>query len=382
MHDVIFFRSENTRQSSQIKWPWIVAGLILVVIVLEFLTPAPFIFGYLYTGPILLTSNQLGRKATFQVTTIAVGLTLLNLWLPDASETNAATVANRVIASMALVVTGFLGNRNRYYQEAIAQQQAQLQTQEQLVSLREDFALTLTHDLKTPLLGAIETLYAFQHGKFDPISPTQQQVLSIIVRSHQTSLQLLETLLDVYRNDTEGLMLQLTIVDLATAAEEAASTLFDLALSRQVYLSCHYGASDFSRSLWVKGDALQLQRVFTNLLVNAINHSRRGDRIEVVLESQDSFQLVKVLDTGSGIQPEEFPHLFERFYQGQSDRQAKGTGLGLYLCRQIVEAHGGTIWAENRYPRGAVFGFKLPVAASPPTYSTDNNATTNSADRR
>jgi two-component system NarL family sensor kinase len=76
---------------------------------------------------------------------------------------------------------------------------------------------------------------------------------------------------------------------------------------------------------------------------------------------------VKVLDNGPGITEDELPYLFERFYQGQSDRQAKGSGLGLYLTRQIIEAHGGTIWAENRKPQGALFGFRLPaVPASNP----------------
>ncbi len=135
-----------------------------------------------------------------------------------------------------------------------------------------------------------------------------------------------------------------------------------------MYLSFSYGDSDWRQSLWVKGDALQLQRVFINLLVNAINHSRRGERVEIVLEPQTSYQVVKILDTGAGIQPEQFPHLFERFYQGHSDafggfclRQTKGSGLGLYLSRQIIEAHGGMIWAENRVTTGAMFAFKLPV---------------------
>jgi two-component system, NarL family, sensor kinase len=361
MQDVEFVPGSRTTQQ---KWFWIIAGLMLVVLVLEFLTPAAFIFGYLYTGPILLTSAQLQRRRTMQVSAIAVGLTLLNLWLPDPSSINAATVANRLIAVLALVVTGFLSDRNRYFQEAIIQQQTQLQTQEKLAHLREDFASTLTHDLKTPLLGAIATLEAFRQEKFGTVSSTQQQVLAMMARSNQSSLQLVETLLDIYRNDTEGLMLQENFVDLSILVEETANTLLDLAASRRVHLAITYGNSEFRRALWVKGDSLQLQRVFTNLLANAINHSCRGDRIEVVLESQASHQVIKILDTGSGIQAEEFPHLFERFHQGGGDRQAKGTGLGLYLSRQIVEAHGGTIWAENRHPSGALFGVKLPIALS------------------
>jgi anti-sigma regulatory factor (Ser/Thr protein kinase) len=149
-------------------------------------------------------------------------------------------------------------------------------------------------------------------------------------------------------------------------AEETIATLTDLASTRQVYISLGYGESDFRRSMWVNGDALQLQRVFANLLTNSINHSLRGCKIEVVLESQSDYQIVKVLDTGLGITAEELPHLFERFYQGHSDRQAKGSGLGLYLTRQIIEAHRGTIWAENRSPRGALFGFRLPACSFPP----------------
>ncbi len=339
----------------------LIIGLFLVVLGLEFSTPSDYVFGYLYTGPILLANARLGKVATFQATAIAVILTLLNLWLPGGEMIKAATVANRLIAAMALIVTGFLSDRNRNYQDAIAFQEAKLHSQEQLARLREDFASTLTHDLKTPLLGGIETLKAFQSGKFGSVTAMGKKVLATMARSHQTSLQLVETLLDVYRNDTEGLTLTLAPVDLTTLAAEAISHLGEFAASYQVYLSLNYGESDFRQSLWVNGDTLQIERVFTNLLMNAINHSRRGGRVEVVVESQASSQVVKILDNGSGLGDEELPYLFERFYQGNSDRQAKGTGLGLYLCRQIIVAHGGTIWAENRFPSGAIFGFRLPV---------------------
>ena len=347
--------------------PWLIAALFVGIFTLEFLTPPNYIFGYFYIGPILLTNSRLGRKAAILATMIAVALTLINLYVPGGEIIEPSTIADRLIVSIALIVTAILSDRNRHYETAIAQQQAKLQSQAQLAQLREDFASTLTHDLKTPILGAIETLKAFQKEQFGAVQPSQQKVLDTLTRSHQTSLQLLETLLDVYRNDTEGLTLHLAPLDLIPLAEESASTLLDLAAARRVHIAFSSGASDFRRSLWVNGDALQLQRVFINLLVNAINHSRRGDRIEVMLESQPSYQIVKILDTGAGIQPDEFAHLFERFYQGHGDRQAKGSGLGLYLSRQIIEAHGGTIWAENRQSqqggtiKGAMFGFRLPV---------------------
>lgn len=348
-------------KQSQTSWKFVIFGLMVFISIAEFSTPAEFIVGYLYTAPILLASARLHRSQSMQVTAIAMVLTLMNIWIPEVQE-SIATIVDRVITAMALLGVGYLSDRNRYYQEAIAQQRSQLKAREQLMQLREDFTSTLTHDLKTPLLGAIETLKAFQQGGFGPISEMQSQVIGTMTRSHQNSLQLLATLLDIYRNDAEGLTLNHESVDLTGLAEETVSELLDLAMSRRIHLSFRYGESDVRRSLLVQGDKLQLQRVFSNLLINAINHSRRGDRVEINLMSEGRHQVVKILDGGSGLQAEEMSQLFERFYQGQGDRQAKGTGLGLYLSRQIIEAHRGTIWAENRSPTGALFGFRLPVS--------------------
>jgi two-component system NarL family sensor kinase len=343
------------------KTCFLIAGIFAIVMALEYATPSDYVFGYLYTGPIILANPRLNRLATFSVTLAASGLTLLNLVFPLVEHTNPAAVANRLIAVLALVVTGILSDRTRRYEEAIALHKAQLNAQEQLASIREDFASALTHDLKTPLLGAIETIKSFQQEQFGPVTAVQQDVLAMMARSHQSTLQLVETLLDIYRNDTQGLKLHLVTVNLVTLAEEVIATLTDLAATRRVYISLGYGESEFRSSLWVKGDALQLQRVFSNLLINGINHSPRGGKVEVVLESDSAFHVVKVIDNGPGINNDEIAHLFERFYQGNSDRQAKGSGLGLYLSRQIIEAHGGTIWAENRMPHGAVFSFRLPA---------------------
>ena len=358
-----------SKKNSRSRSLWLIVSLYTVVLVLEFTTPVDYVFGYLYTGPILLATSRLGRKATFYTTLIAVVLTILNLWIPGNEPIEPSIVASRSIAVMALVVTGILSDRNSIYSQALAQQQAKLQAQDQLTKIRSDFASTLTHDLKTPLLGAIETLKALEQGKFGAVTPTHYKVFATMIRSHQSTLQLVETLLDVYRNDTEGLKLQLAPVDLVTIATDAIATLTDLASSRQIHISLNFGRSDFRKTLWVNGDALQLGRVFTNLLTNGINHSLRGGKVEVVLESQSDYHVVKVLDNGLGISAEQLPHLFERFYQGHSDRGAKGSGLGLYLTRQIITAHDGTIWAENCMPSGALFGFRLPALPLPPLSS-------------
>lgn len=349
-----------------LKTFWLIIALFTIVLLLEYTTPPEYVFSYLYIGPILLASTHLSRRTTFTMTAVACVLTMLNAWLPITSNVATSTIASRLIATLALIVTGVLSDRNKLFQQTVLQQQAKIQAQEKLANVREDFASALTHDLKTPLLGAIETLKAFQQGSFGEVQPAQQTVLTTIIRSHRNTLQMVETLLDVYRNDNEGLPLHLTPVDLVKLTEEVITTLTDLAASRRVHISLNYGESDFRKFLWVNGDAFQLQRVVANLLTNAINHSPRGGRVEVMMESHFSYQTVRVADNGAGVRSEEIAHLFERFYQGQGDRQAKGSGLGLYLSRQIVEAHGGTIWAENKQPTGATFAFRLP-AILPPT---------------
>ncbi|WP_223805763.1 sensor histidine kinase [Pseudanabaena sp. UWO310] len=339
-----------------------IIGLFGIVIVLEFLTPSDYVFGYLYTAPILLINNRFGRIATFQATALACFLTMLNIWIPS-YESRVSTISSRLIACLSLIMTGFLCDRNRSFQQTLLQQQEKLLAQEKLASVREDFTSTLTHDLKTPLLGAIETLKALQRSDFGPILPTQKNAIATMIRSHQNSLQMIETLLDVYRNDTEGIKLHRAPIDLVSNSEEVTSTLMELAASRRIHISFHYGDSDFRQFLWVDGDALQLHRVFANLLTNTINHSPRGSKVEVVFEAGSTHHVCKVLDTGPGITLTELPYLFDRFYQGNSDRQAKGSGLGLYLTRQIIEAHGGSVWAENRHPNGAIFGFRLPISS-------------------
>lgn len=97
-----------------------------------------------------------------------------------------------------------------------------------------------------------------------------------------------------------------------------------------------------------------------NLIANGINHSLRAGKVEVIFTSHDDEQIVRIIDEGQGITDNELHAVFERFYQGHSDRQAKGSGLGLYLSRQIIEAHGGKIWVQKGVPKGAIFGFRLP----------------------
>lgn len=339
----------------------LIAAIFLAVILLEYSTPSAFVFGYLYTGAIVLAYRYLQRQQVIGITLTAALLTLLNLVFPSFDAGDFPTLVNRLIAVVSLLIAGYLIERNRFYEDEIVRQQAHIHAQTQLASLREDFVSTLTHDLKTPLLGVIETLNYFIAEQFGEVTSKQHKILGMMQRSHRSTLQLVETLLDVYRNDAEGLKLTLSMVDLRSLLADTTTTLTYLALARQVNICLAVHGQHF----WVEGDALQLRRVFENLLVNAINHTPRGTRIDVILETVGHEQQVQVRDYGAGISVAELPHLFERFYQVYSGRQAKGSGLGLYLSRQIIEAHSGKIWAESHPSRGAVFCCRIPTPVCP-----------------
>jgi two-component system sensor histidine kinase ResE len=109
-----------------------------------------------------------------------------------------------------------------------------------------------------------------------------------------------------------------------------------------------------------------IERVLTNLIENALAHTPREGRVEVsVIESGETLR-ISVADTGSGIAPEDLPHIFERFYRADKsrDRGSPGSGLGLAIAKEIVELHGGTIEAESPPRNGAVIRFALPVRAT------------------
>jgi signal transduction histidine kinase len=114
----------------------------------------------------------------------------------------------------------------------------------------------------------------------------------------------------------------------------------------------------------IQADPDMLMRVFSNLFTNALRHTPAGGRIIVEARQQDTLLQVSVTDTGEGIPAEALERVFERFYRADSSRQSSkgGSGLGLAIVRAMIEAHGGTIWAENAPNAGARICFTLPIS--------------------
>ena len=244
------------------------------------------------------------------------------------------------------------------------------QQQEQMSRQREDFVYRLTHDLRTPLVAADRMLTLFKQNAFGEISPDMAEAIAMMVQSNQNLLQMVNTILEVYRHDAGQKTLSFSPYDLQPILQAIITELLPLAAEKGLLLTMQVDPEETEHQKVVMGDRLELRRLFTNLIGNAIKFTDTGS-IEVCTtgSSGDDPQhtlldtpwvMVEVKDTGSGISLEDQESLFERFRQGEHKRS--GSGLGLYLSRCIVEAHRGAIVAQSEPGKGSIFTVCLPSA--------------------
>jgi two-component system, sensor histidine kinase and response regulator len=257
-----------------------------------------------------------------------------------------------------------LRNAIRLYQAekevALAKQQ-----REQLLRQREDFVSRLTHDLRTPLVAADRMLHLLQENAFGPITPETEEALACMRASNQNLVQMVNTLLEVFRHEAGYKALTFVECNLSELIKEVVNELMPLALEKKLQLKITYlGTTQSSPLPMVLADRLELRRVLVNLVGNAIKFTDSGS-VCIYLNEADSenperaFITLSIEDSGCGISMDDQLILFERFRQGNHKRS--GSGLGLYLSRCIVEAHGGRISVQSNLGQGSCFNISLPI---------------------
>ena len=221
--------------------------------------------------------------------------------------------------------------------------------------LRDDFIATLTHDLRTPLLAAIQTLTFFLDGALGDLDEKQKLLLSTMQKSNEDLLGLVNALLEVYKYDAEKLVLTKTDFNIYNLVKQVYDELTPLAQSKNIDFTIDCEDKD----LEINADRTEIRRVVCNLCGNAINYTQEGGEVKVLIKRESDDLIFSVKDNGSGIPEEDIPNMFQRFSQGTSKKRSTGTGLGLYLSRQIIESHGGKIWLESVLNKGSEFSFLL-----------------------
>ena len=227
----------------------------------------------------------------------------------------------------------------------------------QVAKLREEFVGMLSHDLRNPLSAIIATLELALDGSLGALNENQQQFLTNAMNDSRRMLEMLNDLLDGYKYDAVELKLDKTGFDLGQLVSNLIAEFSPLAREREIEL-----LQQMPSKLLAVADESKINRVVSNLLSNALKFTPKQGRILVAAVEKPQLIEVSITDNGEGIPPEEQEKVFEKFYQVKKRKLGRktGTGLGLPLCRQLVEAHGGTIWVDSQYGKGSTFTFTLP----------------------
>jgi len=237
----------------------------------------------------------------------------------------------------------------------------------ELAEMREEFLALTTHDLRSPLTVISGVISFFTSGRLGELSPEQKNMVQMVERNTQNLIELVNDLLDAAKLESGALQLEAAPTDLRALLGEICEPLEPLAHEKGITLT-----QALPEALPpVSADRAKLRRVLVNLLSNALKFTPKGGHVSVSAERVDgdgSGGLVRiaVADTGVGIAADDLPVLFDKYEQARhrATRGEKGTGLGLYITKQLVELHGGTINVESELGKGSTFSFIIPAIDS------------------
>ena len=251
-------------------------------------------------------------------------------------------------------------------------QRALNESQRRELEMKEELLSHVSHELRTPLTAVHQFVSILLDEVSGELNPKQKEFLSIVYKNAKQLRDMIADLMDVARGGAGKLGVDPCIVSLKPILEDCVASLAESAAEKQLTLQLQ-PVPALPRVL---ADANRVRQIVCNLVTNAIKFSPEGTRICVraALQEPDGqepdgqeheprFVQVSVTDQGCGIARESFERIFERMYQEPSPTHAsrRGLGLGLYICRQLVEGHGGDIWVESERGAGSTFHFSLPA---------------------
>jgi two-component system, OmpR family, sensor histidine kinase VicK len=233
--------------------------------------------------------------------------------------------------------------------------------------MKDEFISVVSHELRTPLTSIHSALKILASGKLGSLSSQGQQMIEIADDNTDRLVRLVNNVLDLQRIEAGSVTMDRKRCDAATIMITATEAMQAMAHQQQVTL----GTEPISRDIWVDSD--YIVQTITNLLSNAVKFSPPHSTVWLSAQQRPDSQIqFQVRDEGPGIPVDQLECIFERFHQIDSSdsRKKGGTGLGLTICRKIIEQHGGQIWAESVPGQGSCFIFTLPVLTSE---NTENN---------
>ncbi len=226
-------------------------------------------------------------------------------------------------------------------------------------ALKTHFTSMVSHELRTPLTAIKEGIAIVLDETAGALNNEQKDFLEISKRNVDRLARLINDILDYQKLETGKFEFEVKENDMNEVIKEVGKTMISVAKNKglNIILTLEDGLSKF------KFDRDKITQVLTNLISNAIKFTEKGSITVVSGKSGDTVQIA-VKDTGPGIKAEDLPRLFRAFEQLEKgkDRRTGGTGLGLTISKEIIDKHGGAIWAESEYGKGTTFYFTLPFS--------------------
>jgi signal transduction histidine kinase len=252
------------------------------------------------------------------------------------------------IASLAAILLSSLFERITWKET-----HAELLDLKSQMQLQEDFVSTISHELRTPLgfIKGYSTSLLREDTSWD--EETQKEFLKIIDEEADRLSLLIENVLESARLQSRTLPLRFQPLRLDAVLRDVITRLRVRHKDLDVSMDLKYTPP-------IQGDGVRLAQVFDNLFTNAIKYAP-GAPITILLSQVGEKVIISFIDHGPGIPKESLPLIFDRFYRVRTEKSTTGTGLGLYICKQIIEAHRGKIWAESNIGQGTTFFIELPI---------------------
>jgi signal transduction histidine kinase/CheY-like chemotaxis protein len=263
--------------------------------------------------------------------------------------------ANQQLQAQAARLELTVLERTRALEEALSAMQDALRA-------KGEFLAVVSHEIRTPMNGVLGMAQLLQMTE---LTEEQRRYVETIQTSGETLLAIINDILDMSKLDSGKVRLDVRPLQPRMIVREVVDLLGPQAQGKGLYLDTEVGGEV---PAWIYGDATRIKQVITNLVGNALKFTHHGGvRIAMKLVQEGKVLECQVQDSGIGIPPDKVDKLFERFSQVDSSisRRYGGTGLGLVICKHLVEAMGGDIGAQSKQHKGSTFTFRIPVSAAP-----------------
>lgn len=245
-----------------------------------------------------------------------------------------------------------------------------LSKEEDLERMKLDFISMASHELKTPLTSIIGYLSVFINENKEKISNDEIDLLEKSLISSQQLLTLVQNILSVNKIERDQMAVTPQSVDYQAILKKVVEDLQNQAKQKNITLTLSLPQEVLPK---VMADPIRIAEVVTNLVANSINYTNAGGKIDISTQITPVEATTIISDTGIGIPKEAIPHLFNKFFRVSNTTQqaAKGTGLGLYIAKSIINRLGGKIWVESEIGKGSKFYFTLPTDTQIKTFESD-----------